>query len=217
MVDVPRPVPTLILHMTRVERLPSIVTHGLLPESECRRRQIDGIEIGYPHIKDRRSQTPVACGPRGMLSDYVPFYFAPRSPMLYAIHSGQLSDEASRTERIIYLVSATQRVDQSGLARVVSDRHPVLAYARFTDHEQDLQDDTFVDWPLMLQTYWHNTPAEPDRKERRQAEYLVHPHVPWSLFDLIVTKTQDVATEVRDVLGSLDTQAAVDVRRAWYF
>ena len=217
MVAVPRPIPTLILHMTRIERLASIVTHGLLPESECRRRQVAGIEIGYPHIKDRRAQTPVPCGPRGTLADYVPFYFAPRSPMLYAIGSGQLSDEASRTERIIYLVSTTERVDQSGLSRVISDRHPALAYARFTDQDQDLQDDSFVDWQLMFQTYWNNTPDEPDRKERRQAEYLVHPHVPWSLFDRIVTKTEEMAIEVRAVLGSLDTQAAIYVRRGWYF
>lgn len=42
--------------------------------------------IAHNTIQDRRAQTYVPCLPGGNPHDYVPFYFAPCSPMLYAAH-----------------------------------------------------------------------------------------------------------------------------------
>ena len=167
---VTRPVPTLVLHMTRIERLPSIVERGLLPDNACRQQQINGVEIGYDHIKRRRALRMVPCGVGGTLADYVPFYFAPRSPMLYAITRGLVSAEAARTEEIVYLVSSTQTLRAAGLTVVASNRHAELDYADILDHDDALDREDFIVWPLMTATFWNNTPDHPDRKERRQAE-----------------------------------------------
>lgn len=129
----PQPTPTPVFHMTRIERLPSIVRQGLLPDNEVRSRGLPGVEIGYRHIKARRACRPVPCGLGGTLADYVPFYFAPRSPMLFAIHRGSVSPEASKTGRIVYLVSTTQQLLAGGLNVVVSNRHAELAYAEFRE------------------------------------------------------------------------------------
>src|ERR1700722_9983055 len=134
--------------MTRIERLPSVVEHGLLPDNVCRQQQITGVEIGYDHIKRRRARRVVPCGGRGTLADYVPFYFAPRSPMLYAITRGQVSAEAARTDQIVYLVSSTQSLRRAGLTVVASNRHAELDYAELSDLDGDLDHDGFVDWPL---------------------------------------------------------------------
>jgi hypothetical protein len=42
-------------------------------------------EVGDPQIKERCRNRAVNTGPGGTIGDYVPFYFAPRSPMLYRI------------------------------------------------------------------------------------------------------------------------------------
>jgi hypothetical protein len=134
--------------MTRIERLPSVVEHGLLPDNACRQQQITGVEIGYDHIKRRRARRVVPCGAGGTLADYVPFYFAPRSPMLYAITRGQVSAEAARTDQIVYLVSSTQSLRRAGLTVIASNRHAELDYAELSDLDGDLDHDGFVDWPL---------------------------------------------------------------------
>lgn len=212
-----QPLPINVFHMTRIERLPSIVQHGLLPDNEVRSRGLAGVEIGYRHIKDRRAGRAVPCGPGGTLADYVPFYFAPRSPMLYAIQGGLVGPEAARTERIIYAFSTVQQLRASGLDVVLSNRHAELAYAEFCVAGARPVDDGFIDWPLMREQYWNNTVADPDRKERRQAECLVHPNVPWAALRGLATKSEEVAREVRATLASLGVPTAVSVRRDWYF
>jgi hypothetical protein len=215
---VTRPLPTRVLHMTRIERLPSVVEHGLLPDNVCRQQQIAGVEIGYDHIKRRRAQRVVPCGAGGTLADYVPFYFAPRSPMLYAITRGLVSAEAARTDQIVYLVSSTQSLRKAGLTVVASNRHAELDYAEMSDLDGDLDHDGFVDWPLMTARYWNNTPDDPDRKERRQAECLVHPYVPWQAIEGVATKTEQARSQVELVLGTVAVQPArVAVRAEWYF
>jgi hypothetical protein len=214
---VTRPVPTRVFHMTRIERLPSVIEHGLLPDNACRRRQITGVEIGYDHIKRRRALRVVPCGVGGTLADYVPFYFAPRSPMLYAITRGLVSEEAACTEQIVYLVTTTQTLRKAGLTVVASNRHAELGYADMTEHDGMLDDDDFIDWPLMTATYWNNTPDDPDRKERREAECLVHPYVPWQAIEGIATKTEHARAQVARVLAAAGLSTPVFVSAEWYF
>lgn len=211
-----RPVPTRVVHMTRVERLPSLIRHGLLSDNACRQAQITSIGIGYEHIKQRRARRAVPCGAGGTLADYVPFYFAPRSPMLFAITRGNVSDEAAHTEQILYLVTSTQTLRRAGLTVVASNRHAQLDYADLTDRD-DVLDGDFIDWALMKATYWNNTPEDPDRKERRQAECLVHPRVPWHLIEEVVTKNGDVMARVSQTMGRFGLTTPVNVRRDWYF
>lgn len=212
-----RPVPTRVFHMTRIERLPSVIEHGLLPDNECRQRQVTGVEIGYDHLKRRRALRAVPCGVGGTLADYVPFYFAPRSPMLYAITRGLVSAEAACTEQIVYLMSSTQTLRGAGLTVIASNRHAELDYADMTEHDGDLDNNDFIDWPLMTAVYWNNTPEDPDRKERRQAECLVHPRVPWQVIEGIATKTERARAQVQTLLGAAGVSTRVVVSAEWYF
>ncbi|WP_337060085.1 type II toxin-antitoxin system toxin DNA ADP-ribosyl transferase DarT [Kineococcus sp. G2] len=213
----PRPQPTLVYHMTRIERLAGMVREGLLSDTECRRRGITGVGIGYSHLKERRAHRTVPCGAGGTLADYVRWYFAPRSPMLYAITKGQVGAEAAQTEEIVYVVSSTQRLREAGVTVVASDRHAVLQLARLSADDADLDGDDFVDWGLMEARMWAPTPDQPDRKERRQAECLAHPSVPWSAVAGVVTRTEEAARKVETVLRDCGGTTYVDVRPHWYF
>jgi hypothetical protein len=137
--------------------------------------------------------------------------------MLYAITCGLVSTEAARTEQIVYLVSSTQTLRQAGLTVLASNRHAELGYADITDHDGDLDGDEFIDWPLMKEGYWNNTPEDPDRKERRQAECLVYPSVPWQAIEGVATKSKSVCAQVKHVLGAAGRPTPAAVRAAWYF
>lgn len=106
-----------IYHITHINNLPSIIQHnGLFCDTLTSNHCLTPLGIAHQHIKQRRAgrEVPVAAG--GTLADYVPFYFAPRSPMLYAIHKHQVTGYNEGQHDILHLVVTIQRVDSSGLS-----------------------------------------------------------------------------------------------------
>lgn len=86
------PDPTPIYHITPINNLTGILAAGGLNcNSTLRRDRTAYTNIAHDHIQDRRSHTFVPLAPGGTLHDYVPFYFAPRSPMLYSIATGYVA------------------------------------------------------------------------------------------------------------------------------
>lgn len=155
----------------------------------------------------------VPCAPYGVLADYVPFYFAPRSPMLYAIHKGYVTHYTGSQDEIVYLVSSVQAVLQRGLNFVFTDGHPVIRMTRFFNNTTDLNQ---VDWQVMRSRAWHDTDADPDRKRRRQAEFLVHRFFPWDLVEMIVVRGIDVRERVLGYLAGA-SYPPVYLRSSWYY
>jgi hypothetical protein len=69
----------------------------------------------------------------------------------------------------------------------------------------------------MNETYWSDTEADPDRRERRMAECLVLSEVPWDAFLFVGAKSQTVADEVQGLIGGSGPVPSVAVRPRWYF
>jgi hypothetical protein len=74
---------TPIFHITSILNLDSILKCSKLLALNYL-REIDFKSIANNDVQGRRSQISINHPPYGTLHDYVPFYFAPRSPMLYA-------------------------------------------------------------------------------------------------------------------------------------
>ena len=73
-----------IMHFTHIDNLRQILADGVLyPDARVGNRL--QAEVGDRDIKVDRRRHAVICEPGGYPADYVPFYFAPRSPMLHRI------------------------------------------------------------------------------------------------------------------------------------
>jgi hypothetical protein len=212
-----RPTPTTVVHFTRVEHLPTIVTSGLLADSSAQSQGVLNIEVGNTGIKARRAERRVPVAPGGFVADYVPFYFAPRSPMMYSIHMGNVPTYSDGCDRLVYLVSTVERLQELGVTILLTDRNAVFTYADIVRFDGRWPPDDFIDWPLMKATYWNDTLDDPRRMERRMAECLVHSVVPWEAFDRVVAKSNAVASEARTALSAAGSSITVSVGREWYF
>jgi hypothetical protein len=164
------------------------------------------------HIKERRLNRRVPVEPAGTVGDYVPFYFAPRSPMLFAISRGQIENFTEGQTPIVYLCSSVEAVEKAGLSWVFTEGH---ADMRFTDFFDDLKYLDKVDWSLMSKTYWHDTNEDPDRKRRRQAEFLVHDFFPWVLVSYVGVYDRSIAEKVSEIIKGGSPE--VGVQRGWYY
>lgn len=98
-----------VYHITHVDNLESIVASGQLDcDNACAAKRIESVSIAYDNLKGQRAVKLVDVAAGGTLADYVPFYFAPRSPMLYVIANGYLENYAGGQEEIVHLVSSVE-------------------------------------------------------------------------------------------------------------
>lgn len=79
-----------IYHIAHVDRLASIIADGFLwSDAEAQSRSSAGTKIGLNSIKRRRlHELKLQSHPDLYVGNCVPFYFCPRSVMLYLIHRG---------------------------------------------------------------------------------------------------------------------------------
>ena len=206
---------TDIFHITHIRNLPGILQNGgLWCDRVVSQRNLAHISIAHQHIKDRRAQKQVPLPPNGMVADYVPFYFAPRSPMLYSIAHGFVEGYQGGQTCILHLVASAESVLQSGLAFVFTDGHAEMDISHFY---RDLHNLNKIDWNIMQSRYWNDTNEDGDRKRRRQAEFLVHEFVPLSLVERIGTINQTTARQTATLLADFQPKPTVQVHPAWYY
>ncbi len=207
--------PTPIYHITHIRNLESILrSRGLIAISQLQQQQIDYQDIAHRSIQDRRGITPVPCTVGGYLHDYVPFYFAPRSPMLYTINRGNVEGYTEGQNPVIYIVCKAEIIAANNLVFAFTDGHAVIGYTEFYDNLQALN---AIDWEIMQDKYWSNTPEDGDRKRRRQAEFLVHQFCPWRLITEIGVINNTIADQVQQILQNFNDQTPVKVYPGWYY
>lgn len=206
---------TDIYHITHIRNItPILEQSGLHCDTSISERRFDSTRIGDLGLKGRRSRTSVPIEPRGTLSDYVPFYFAPRSPMLYVISNGGVPGYTQGQAPVVHLVASAEEVQQNNLDFVFTDGH---AYMAFSQYFNDLTKLDQIDWDIMQAKYWSDTHEDGDRSRRRQAEFLVHHFFPWHLIKEIGVINTRMATEVKTILASAKHQPTVTVNRHWYY
>jgi len=167
-------------------------------------------------IQRQRRVTRIPCGPRGVIHDYVAFYFGPRSPMLYQLHTGWVDGYTEGQEPLIYLVSTAQTVRESGTKFVFSDGHGI---AYFTAWYADLRDLDKVDWDTVYARYWKDDVDDMDRQRRKQAEFLVHRFCNWSLIDKVAVVNEQMKSKVENILVRFPREfhRTVQIRPEWYY
>jgi hypothetical protein len=176
-------------------------------------------EVGDRDIKEARRRRVIPTDPGGTVGDYVPFYFAPRSPMMYRIacdHRDSVPGRYPDGDRpLVYLAVTVGVVIDTGLAWVATDGNAATATTEFSSNLDRL--DEMIDWPLMTAARWNNVPDDPDRQRRRMAEFLVQREVPFSVFHQVGAYSDQNADAVRAILASTRLANQVFVRPSWYF
>jgi hypothetical protein len=203
----------LIFRATHRHNLPWALANGL----HCRNSVLQDpgfIAIVNPEIIARRQSRSVPIAPGGDLADYVPFYFTPYSPMLLNIKTGYGGIQQRPNHDIIILVSSLIKLEESGIRYVFTDRHAVLAAARFFSRRADLGQ---VDFGILQRRDFKTDENDPGKKERYQAEALAYQLVPMEALWGVVCYTESVRPEVEAAISSARVSVPVFIRPDWYF
>ncbi len=158
----------------------------------------------------------VNCHPGTRVGEYVPFYFCPRSIMLYILHKANHPDLCYRGGQrpILHLqadmVAAVRWADENHVRWGFSDRNAGGRLAGFYNHLDDLDK---VDWTAVAASDWR----DPIVKEGKQAEFLIYESFPWKLIERIGVKDEDIKEQVNAILRNAEHKPLVTVEPAWYY
>lgn len=182
-------------HFTRIAFLPKIVADGCLLSD---RTAGQSVVVGNAGIKGRRLVTPVnlPTHPSGMVGDYVPFYFTPRSPTSYKV----LRSTCTALDLVFLGVHVRSIAELTTWC--ATDGNAVEAITEYTCDQHDIG--THVDLDLLCAQSWPDkTGQDLDRTRRRHAELLVHQQVPLELIAYVVCYAPTQLQAVRSILGSV--------------
>jgi hypothetical protein len=207
-----------IYHITHVDNLSKIAEQRKLL-SDAKRLEMDlGCKVvGMKEIKRRRlEELEVDCHPGTKVGQYVPFYFCPRSIMLFILHRANHPDLDYRGGQvpIVHLEADLHRVVQWADAK--QQRWAFCcsnAGARYTNFYNDLDKLSELDWTAVIATDFREARV----KEGKQAEFLVFDSFPWHLVERIGVFNKRVQDRATAYLANVESCPPVNVEADWYF
>ena len=210
-----------IYHIVHVDRLASIVSDGhLWSDATMAGRQGTGTTIGISSIKHRRLMNELSSH-RGLhVGDCVPFYFCPRSVMLYVLHMANNPELAYREGQrpIVHLEADLRRTvtwaDTNGRRWAFTSSNAGSYY--FEDFS-DLRQLDKISWDAVDANQWSGTGVDQSVKEAKQAEFLVEGSFPWDLVDRIGIQSQNIYAKLQNALKGASHRPTVEIRRDWYY
>lgn len=205
-----------IYHIVHIDKLQSIINSGgLLSDSEVIARGLGGTNIGMNKIKQRRlDEITLDTYPDLFVGQCVPFYFCPRSVMLYMMHMGNSPDITYQggQDSIIHLeadlMSSIAWANTNAKRWVFTSSN---AGSRYFEDTNDIANLSRLNWNAINAKYWN------DVVEEKQAEFLCEHSFEWSLIHRIGVSNQTVYQQVLNIINNTNHKPYVEIKNDWYY
>ena len=211
-----------IYHIVHGDRLPSIIaSNGLSCDAVMAAHAGFGTTIGMNSIKTRRlAELTLTSHPGLYVGQCVPFYFCPRSIMLYLLH------QANHPE-LIY------RGGQSPIVHLEADLHSTVAWAQeqgrrwaftlsnagayYFEDRANLSHLNEVNWAAVQANRWSGNGIDRSIKEGKQAEFLIEQNFPWYLVERIGVHSLPTYLQVTNSLPANGHRPLIEIKTDWYY
>ena len=150
------------------------------------------------------------------VGDYVPFYFCPRSVMLFILARGNHQDLQYRggQDPIVHLEADLRETvagaDAEGVRWAFSHSN---AGARYVEFRSRLAEMAILDWHAIAATDFRDSQV----KEAKQAEFLLHGFFPIQLVERIGVRSLATRDKALAGIQKLADAPRVDLKPEWYF
>lgn len=124
--------------------------------------------IGDPNVIDKRRTNIHGID----LTQYIPFYFGPRSIMLYVIQHGYNGVKKQEPHNIVYCVIRISDLIANNVDCLFTDGHALSAITTFYTHKQLNNINNIISYKDVYAQYW-NDEQDIDLKRRKEAELLI--------------------------------------------
>ena len=151
--------------------------------------------------------------PGGTLDEYIPFYFAPYSPMLSHLKTGWNGITQRPVSELVIVVSSLPALAAAGVPFVFTDQHASLMTATFFTSLADLPR---LDWQLWQARDFQRDPRDLDKLARYVAEALAYRHVPVAALQVLACYGDDEERQLGEMLRHTTTRPKILRRPEWF-
>lgn len=205
-----------IYHIVHIDKLQSIIDGGyLFSDAEVIKQGLSGTVIGMSSIKKRRlEELTLDSHPILHVGECVPFYFCPRSVMLYMIYKHNSPD-------------ITYRDGQDDIVHLEIDLHKAIGWAEENDKSwaftfsnagsyyfedsNDLSRLNELDWRVINSNQWSGA------QDKKQSEFLCEHSFPWELVEHIGVCSETVSHQVKGIINNSGHKPEISIKRNWYY
>ena len=204
-----------IYHICHVDRLPSILNCNVLfSDAKVLELDLPGTVVGMSNIKQRRlNELRLDSHPTLFVGQCVPFYFCPRSVMLYLIHrrNAELTYQGGQAQIVhlesdLYETVAWANANKRRWAFTLSN-----AGSYYFEDRADLANLHEIDWDAVQARIWNQC------REAKQSEFLLEESFPWGLVRRIGVSNNIVYGQVLNALQQQEHKPTVEVKTDWYY
>ena len=206
-----------IYHIVHVRNLASVLADGYLySDAKIIERGGPKRAIGMGNIKRRRLALPVSCYPDTTVGQFVPFYFCPRSIMLYVLHCADNPELAYRDGQgpIVHLEADLYEViaaaNKNKIRWAFSSANAAAHYATFHNEPADLDK---LNWPAIANRDFRSSEV----KEAKQSEFLVHGSFPWHLVRRVGVHSRAISQQAADIMSGCGHRPPIEICSDWYY
>lgn len=207
-----------IYHITHVDNLSRIIAaDSLLSDATIVAQGGPAAAIGMSTIKQRRIEIlEVACHPGTKVGEYVPFYFCPRSIMLYVIYKANHPELAYKggQDQIVHLEAdlhdSIRWADEQGCRWAFSLSNAGAYYTQFRRRVTELDQ---LNWPAIAAMDFRAAEV----KEPKQAEFLMYGSFPWQLVSRVGVRIPEVHGVAARAVRAANYRPPVEVHPDWYY
>lgn len=198
-----------------IENLPHILENGLCTKYHPK-ASADFISIGNSEIIGVRDDTKVKIEGYGIIGEYVPFYFTPKSMMLYNIITGFREPIVKKRLKSELMVIRSVINDLSKIGKFFFTDGQANVTS-MTNHFNDLKYLSAIDWDIIQKSDFSKNETDNDKQRRYQAEFLVYKHVPVSSIESINVYNDKAETIVKKEMAKTNILLPIHITKEYFF
>lgn len=160
------------------------------------------------------TELTLSCHPGLFVGNCAPFYFCPRSVMLFLVHR--------RNEELAY------KGGQEPIVHLEADLHRAIAWAQannlrwaftlsnagayYFESRCGVAQLDEINWEAVAANQWAGA-----QKEGKQAEFLVERCFPWGLVERIGVHSQSFVGRASNAMLAAPHRPRIEIKRDWYY
>lgn len=167
----------------------SIISNGIFSKNYIHKTRIKNYDFSNSEVQVRRHFKEIDLnGIKYRIHDFVPLYFVPKTPTLFAIDEREL----------LFFIEINKNIISHNKKYIFSDGNAASNRTGFYDDLGEAKKN--IPWEVLNAKFWNNFE---DGKRKRNAEILIYDKIETSYFNRVIVNNKEVFNFFLEILDDI--------------